>query len=405
MSLAARLRRYAPIDVAVDEQGRVLVTPVDLAHRGLQGVPGPQGEPGAQGPTGPVGPPGPNGGIPEAPLIGGPYGRQSADWVEIPFIEGPPGPQGPPGVPGLQGRDGPQGPRGTAGYPGGNGGVGPEGPPGPPGPAGSAAVSADGGNALSLGTDSLVYAPDYPLVVKDALGGVPKGQIGYQLSSDAVYFAYGPGGVYAPGSGAIGLRTGESHLLGASSRVEALRGTVGPVWADEEGIVYTVAPPDPGWHVEDTDEATYNVIFGSPGPWVQFAGLTVAAPEDIPAGSRLDVTAKVYVINTTNTDGQITLGVGLDGAEPAGGASATSILAGFAGYVLQSTTVYTTIDRPAGTPLHAWGRIAGGAAGFDVAFAGSAANPHRLTVSTPADAGTAAPASVPQIDQFMLMGA
>lgn len=69
------------------------------------------------------------GGIPEAPVDGKQYGRQSAGWTEVPppgvGPEGPQGPQGDPGPKGDPGADGAQGP------------TGPQGPQGIEGPAGS----------------------------------------------------------------------------------------------------------------------------------------------------------------------------------------------------------------------------------------------------------------------------
>ena len=67
--------------------------------------------------------------VSEAPLTGGPYGRQSGAWVEA---VGPAGPAGPAGADGAQG---------------------------PQGPAGPTAVSTDAGNSATLGSDSLIYVP------------------------------------------------------------------------------------------------------------------------------------------------------------------------------------------------------------------------------------------------------
>ena len=97
--------------------------------------------------------------VPEAPLTGGPYGRQSGAWVEAV------GPAGPAGADGPQGPQGPQGPAGADGAPGRDGVDGAPGPagadgaPGIQGPPGPTAVSTDAGNAAMLGTDSLIYVP------------------------------------------------------------------------------------------------------------------------------------------------------------------------------------------------------------------------------------------------------
>jgi hypothetical protein len=131
------------------------------------------------------------GGIPEAPTNGQVFGRQGSTTSWLPTlpltggtltgalvlaadptsamqpvtlqyfnshgVSGPPGPTGPQGPTGPVGADGTVGP---AGPPGADSTVpGPAGPAGATGPAGPNAVSTDTGNYLSLGSDSLVYAP------------------------------------------------------------------------------------------------------------------------------------------------------------------------------------------------------------------------------------------------------
>jgi len=66
------------------------------------------------------------------------------------------GPQGPAGPEGPQG---PAGPAGADGAPGGQGPAGADGAAGPAGPAGPTAVSTDGGNTSTLGSDGLIYTP------------------------------------------------------------------------------------------------------------------------------------------------------------------------------------------------------------------------------------------------------
>jgi hypothetical protein len=107
-----------------------------------------------------VAPGGGTGDVEEAPEDGTPYARRDAGWVAVATIEGPTGPQG---SQGPQGETGPAGADGADGAPGPQGETGPAGPQGPQGdtgatgPAGPSAVSTDGGNVLSLGTDSLIY--------------------------------------------------------------------------------------------------------------------------------------------------------------------------------------------------------------------------------------------------------
>jgi len=103
----------------------------------------------------------------DAPSTGGPFGRQGGAWVEAV------GPQGPPGadstVPGPQGPAGPAGPAGAdSTVPGPQGPAGAAGAAGAQGPAGPSAVSADAGQILTLGTDSLIL-----LTITAIDGGTP----------------------------------------------------------------------------------------------------------------------------------------------------------------------------------------------------------------------------------------
>lgn len=70
---------------------------------------------------------------------------------------GPQGPIGPTGLTGPTGATGPQGPTGLTGPAGPTGATGPTGPQGAVGPEGPTAVSADAGNKVVLGSDSLIY--------------------------------------------------------------------------------------------------------------------------------------------------------------------------------------------------------------------------------------------------------
>ena len=79
------------------------------------------------------------------------------------------GPAGPPG---------PMGPTGPAGDPGLGVSAGPPGVPGPVGPQGPTAISADPGNAATLGTDSLIFVvgntqPSNAIPLPDSLTGDP----------------------------------------------------------------------------------------------------------------------------------------------------------------------------------------------------------------------------------------
>lgn len=161
---------------------------------GPQGIDGPQGPQGATGPTGLQGPEGPIG--PQGPAgVTGPQGDQGPVGADGPTgpvgPQGPVGPKGDTGATGATGATGPQGLTGPQGDPGQDGTVGADGSPGPagpqglPGPAGQdgqdgkdgidgtdgtdgvdgdpgpTAVSADTPNGAELGSDGLIYVPEW----------------------------------------------------------------------------------------------------------------------------------------------------------------------------------------------------------------------------------------------------
>lgn len=380
---AQRIRPRPPKpEVAIGPDGEVLVRIAGDGPPGPTGLQGPPGPPGVEGPPGPQGPKGEPGAVPEAPLTGGPYGRQHAQWVELPEPsteggggssgEGTVGPQGPPGP------EGPPGPQGPAGYPGATG------DPGPPGPT---AVSTDVGNLAKLGSDSLLLV-DLLDVFDDT--GALKGRVGYTATGDAVYIARANGTTYNPDDGAVELRLGQAIIHGAAVQVDDLVGPNYPVWADADGTLYLVPPPEPGWQLTDTDTGAYATGTGTDaGPWVQMTGLSVTASAQIEVGARIDYTVSVFAVNASTTrSGTVEIGLGLDGAPPVGEIGNKFIPPGFAARI--TVSVYDLVDTtvPAGTVMHVWvRRFSGDNAAFGVTFDG-ATNPHEFYVSEPGASGS-----------------
>lgn len=73
----AETRQY--VDARISSSGGIIGPPGPqgpIGNTGPQGVPGPQGPAGADGTGG-------GGGIPEAPMDGVAYGRQSAGWTHV----------------------------------------------------------------------------------------------------------------------------------------------------------------------------------------------------------------------------------------------------------------------------------------------------------------------------------
>lgn len=114
----------------------------------------------------------------DSPASGGPWARQSGDWVEVkpggggvgpPGEQGPPGPRGPSGAPGQQGDPGPAGPQGDPGADGADGPQGPPGEDGAVGPAGPQGVKGDTGAQGPQGPkgDTGPQGPGLPLPPSD----------------------------------------------------------------------------------------------------------------------------------------------------------------------------------------------------------------------------------------------
>ena len=116
--------------------------------------------------------------VSEAPLSGGPFGREGGAWVEMKSgsggsgAEGPPGPmgpRGPAGAPGQPGDPGPVGPQGDPGIDGATGPQGPAGADGATGPQGPAGPQGDTGATGSQGPkgDTGPAGPGLPLPPSD----------------------------------------------------------------------------------------------------------------------------------------------------------------------------------------------------------------------------------------------
>jgi hypothetical protein len=175
----------------------------------------------------------PGSGIPDAPLTGGPYGRQSGGWVEAVGPQGEPGlpgadstvpgPQGPQGEPGadstVPGPQGPQGepgadstvpgPQGPQGEPGADSTVpGPQGPQGDPGPAGAKGDDGDPGPQGPAGAQGI----QGPAGADGAQG--PAGAAGAKGDTGAAGAA-GPQGPAGPT--AVSTDAGQIATLGTDS--------------------------------------------------------------------------------------------------------------------------------------------------------------------------------------------
>lgn len=160
----------------------------------------------------------PGSGVPEAPLVGGPFGRQGGAWAPIEAgagPQGPAGPVGPAGPKGDAGNAGPagiQGPKGDPGNPGPAGADGAAGPVGPSGPAGPAGPAGAAGHSPVLSWSGDQIAIDGSLAGAPHLTG-PQGPTGPQGAGGPA----GPAGPAGSAGAAASVAVGSTTTLTAGS--------------------------------------------------------------------------------------------------------------------------------------------------------------------------------------------
>ena len=183
----------------------------------------------------------------------------------------------------------------------------------------------------------------------------------------------------------IGLVDGEVQITGTTTKVDNLQSD-GPreVWATQDGILYTVSPPVPGWEVTDSDTGTYAVGL----TWTAITGLVINTYAEIAAGSRYDASARIRVSNTGSESGIIRFAFGLDGNPPTVTGESVDVAADFVGLIPISGWSLAENNIPAGTPVMLWVmEAAGNPPQFTPEITGDVAEPHVFVVSVPAGAG------------------
>jgi len=252
---------------------------------------------------------------PEKEIVVGPRGPQGSRGTDgLPGSMGPIGPRGPEG----SGTEGPRGPQGVQGIQGPQGYAGSEGQQGDPG---EPTVTSTGGNGagdygavLAFGDDgSLIASDKVTLKVADVTRGMifaSDGGIGIaHLQED---------GSYNPSSGGMFADDAGSEIHGTVTTVMSLAGDGNrQVYCDEDGAVYSVEPPAPGWTVTITNGEDYVVpILG--GGWVEIDGLElpITANEETPSEDRIDVNTLLGVTEFGGQNGVLQVAIGINGAEP-----------------------------------------------------------------------------------------
>ena len=175
-------------------------------------------------------------------------------------------------------------------------------------------------------------------------------------------------------------------MTGSTARFRALSGSTNrTVNVTPGGYLYASEDEAEGWTetaIDPTGE--YDLGTGTtPGPWVELDGLTIAVPEDITNGQRVDIIGLIRATNkTSNRDGTIAIGFGVNGVDPEDpNFIISAIPRGFDGYLAESITS-TNLTVPAGAEISVFARInTGSQSQFGVDLDATAADPHELVVS------------------------
>ncbi len=149
---------------------------------------------------------------------------------------------------------------------------------------------------------------------------VVEGAIGLLANNTDVFFGHVNADLtYNPADGAVLGQPGRLSLGGSVVEVAAFVGGTDnrDVQVSPEGVLYAAPLPQPGWEVPAT--STFDHDFGNgstQGGWVAVTGLTVNPGDNITTGDRVDAYANLYVENTEDKNGNIEIGIGVNGADP-----------------------------------------------------------------------------------------
>ena len=230
------------------------------------------------------------------------------------------------------------------------------------------------------------------------------GQIGAITSDGGIYFARSLSGVPYDGTdGGIAALPGSLEIHGSAAVVAVLQHAEPAgrqVYVAQNGGLYSVEPPPPGWSDSSSDAAAY--AMATLGLWVRIAGLTTTAAEAVSFGDRVDIAASLYVLNDSVRDGAINIGWGVNGAIPTGAGNSYTISAGFDARVPVSLTSVALTLAP-GDEIDVWAQRSSQSnpAFSPVADGSTAGGAHESYLSVPGESGGYASPTTTQGDMIV----
>ena len=201
--------------------------------------------------------------------------------------------------------------------------------------------------------------------------------------------AYSSDGTYDANNGAIVCQPGQVAFGGALATFSSLASSQdNQVYCDQNGALYKVSPPVPGWEETDLDNGDYALPTLS--TWVELTGLVIIAPQDVSPGDTLNITTNLHVINNDPARaGSIAINFSIDGAIPVTSGVLQAITGGFDGLIpiVLSTTTHGGVTS--GQTISVWAQRATEDHGnFDPEIHGSTGSTHELKVSIPGAGGS-----------------
>ena len=206
-------------------------------------------------------------------------------------------------------------------------------------------------------------------------------------------------GLYDENDGAVLVGSGVAKLGGTTAIVNALANETGDkqVYCDQNGTLYGVEPPVPGWEVPDTDNGVYSLVDN--GLWLNMTGLAANIPADktVDAGVPLNVGARVHVTNASNRTGTIALNVGVNGVVTSGDGVAFNIAVGFNSSIVLNISWYNHGGLASNQTVSIFGKfVSESGPGFTPVLDGSVAG-HALVISVDGEAGSGGVSSHPDL--------
>lgn len=128
--------------------------------------------------------------------------------------------------------------------------------------------------------------------------------------------------------GGVNIQPEGVEFTGSIPKFSPLAGNeIRQVFCSPNGTIYPVAAPSVDWEENDTDNTV--VTFPALTTWVEIPGLTIALPEDVSLGNRLNIAVNLFCTNAgTNQQGTIGISFGINGAQPIGAPVASVTLVG-----------------------------------------------------------------------------